>query len=392
MKKKIFAMMLVAAMMTTSFAGCGTESSSEEADTNQETELKEEAVAISYNVKDYVTLGDFDGVEVTITGNYDVDDEAMEKYLEYAVQQAGLFEKDEASDTVEKDSIVNANYVGSQDGVPFDGGSADDVFLDIEANGDAATGTGYIEGFTAGLVGHKVGEEVAYEVTFPENYGSEKLAGQTVIFTFNINYIAKKVEADSLTDQIVKDNFGVDTVEEFMDQSRKYLEEDAENSKKSATRSAVLETVVNNATISGIPEDLLQARVDAYLKTLEKNYCSEGQSLEDYAASQGNDYNQIVSDVTESLRENIKQELVFEAIAMELGYEVEDDEFNDYVQGIVSSNNFTSVDDLYEMYALAGMSGEDYMKHVYLCNKAVDYCVDKAKVNVEAAAKETAEE
>ena len=197
MKKKLFTVLLCTALAVTAVA------------------CKKE---IKYTASDIVKLGQYKGMEITLYDNYEFTEEGFNSFVENSIQQQGIFIQDDSLTTVEEDSIVNVDYVGSQDGVAFDGGSAEDQMLDIANNSAAGGQNGYIPGFTSGLVGHEVGEEVAYEVTFPEDYGNADLAGQTVIFTFQINYIANAIDSkDKLTDDIVAEKIqGYSTVDEYL--------------------------------------------------------------------------------------------------------------------------------------------------------------------------------
>ncbi len=201
MKKRLVAGVL-AGILAISAVACGDKGKKD---------AEKDVAPIEYDVKDYVKLGDYKGIEVTVEGQYEYTDEGFDQYMNEQLLDMGLYAEDKSKTTVEEDSIVNVDYVGSKDDVPFDNGSAEDQNIDIKNNG-AAGGGGYIPGFSEGLVGHSVGEEVAYDVKFPDDYGNKDLAGQTVVFTFQINYIAKPIEKTSdLTDEIVSKYFAPQT-------------------------------------------------------------------------------------------------------------------------------------------------------------------------------------
>ncbi len=201
MKKRLVAGVL-AGILAISAVACGDKGKKD---------AEKDVAPIEYDVKDYVKLGDYKGIEVTVEGQYEYTDEGFDQYMNEQLLDMGLYAEDKSKTKVEEDSIVNVDYVGSKDDVPFDNGSAEDQNIDIKNNG-AAGGGGYIPGFSEGLVGHSVGEEVAYDVKFPDDYGNKDLAGQTVVFTFQINYIAKPIEKTSeLTDEIVSKYFAPQT-------------------------------------------------------------------------------------------------------------------------------------------------------------------------------------
>ena len=323
MKNKLIAMTLMATMAI-SLIACGKDNKDSDEKKKSEKEATTTQTEIEYNVDDYVTLGDYKGIEVTLDGNYEYTDEGFDEYVQSTINSEALFVEDSSQTEIKEDSIVNVDYVGSQDGVAFNGGSAEDQMIDVANNCSAGSMSGYIEGFTAGLVGHSVGEEVAYEVTFPEEYQNEDLAGQTVTFTFQVNYIAKAITSKAdLTDEIVSENFGYDTVKEYLaylkEQYTKTLEDNLANDKETA----VLNSIINNSTVSEIPEELLQARVDLILYTQDLQYQSYGTTMKDYAESMGYDYDEIVSQLTDSVKESTETEMILEAIAKAEGLEVD---------------------------------------------------------------------
>lgn len=384
MKNRLMAMALVATMAL-SVTACG---SKEKESTEAATETKEDTATtaqteLEYDVDDYVTLGDYKGIEVTIEGEYEYSDEGFDNYIEDTLASSSIFAEDDSVTEVAEDSIVNVDYVGSQDGVAFDGGSAEDQFLDIAGNCAAGNPTqGYIDGFTAGLVGASVGDEVAYDVTFPEQYSNADLAGQTVVFTFQVNYIAKAVSSiDDLTDETVSANFGMDTVDDYKASLKEKYEASLEDNLTNDTETAVLNALINNCTVSEVPEALLQARVDLILMLQNMKYQQYGTTMEEYATSMGYDYEQVVNSLKESVKESTETELILEAIAKKEGIEVDEEGYSKFISDIYTNMGFTDVDSFYDQFSVDGYSGERYFKLAYLTEKATDLCVENAVVN-----------
>ena len=380
MKKRLLALGLVFAMAFSATA-CGKQ---EEEPVKEEKPAKEEKAAkdIEYNVDDIVTLGDYKGIEINLDGEYEYTEEGFETYVQSQIDSAAIFVADDSQKEVKEDSIVNVDYVGSQDDVPFDGGSAEDQTIDVAGNCMAGSTSGFIDGFTAGLPGSKVGDEVAYEVTFPDNYGNTDLAGQTVIFTFQINYIAKAISSvDDLTDEIVSEKFGVDTVEEYKEKLKadytKSLEDNLANDKETA----VLNTLINNCKVGEIPEDLLQARVDLIVYIQDLQYKAYGTSMKEYAEQMGYNYDDILADLKESVKESTETELILEAIAKAEGLEVDEDGYKKFIQNIINNMGYSDEAKFYEDFSVEGFGGERYVRLAYLTEKATTFCIDNAVVN-----------
>ena len=167
----------------------------------------------------YVTLADYSNIEVSISGDYEVDDTDVEDYITQMFDYYGpYYEADDSKTVIEDGDIVNVDYVGKLDGEAFDGGTAENQNIDVTNNCAAGGSTSYIDGFTDGLVGASVGDEIDCDVTFPDDYQNTDLAGKAVVFTFTINSIQKEITQDQMTDDFVADNFGVDSVDAMNEQ------------------------------------------------------------------------------------------------------------------------------------------------------------------------------
>ncbi|WP_028242667.1 trigger factor [Pseudobutyrivibrio ruminis] len=380
MKNRLLALALATAMVF-SITACGKSESKDDATKDTKTEASK-SDEIEYDVDELVTLGDYKGIEVTVEGEYEYSDEGFDKYVEDTIAQAGIFAEDKSQKEVKEDSIVNVDYVGSQDGVAFDGGSAEDQTLDVANNCTAGTTQGFIDGFTAGLVGHKVGEEVAYEVTFPKEYGNADLAGQTVIFTFQVNYIAKPISSKKeLTDDVVSEKFGYDTVDKYMDSLKESYQSKLESNLKNDTETAVLNAIINNSKVAEIPDDLLQARVDLIIAMQDRQYQAYGTTLKDYIASMGYDYDEEIAKLTENIKESTKTELILEAIAKTEGMKVDEKDYSDFISNLYTQMGYKDETSFYDDYSVKGYSGEKYFRLAYLTEKAKDFCIENAVVN-----------
>ena len=151
------------------------------------------------DVEQYVTLGEYKGLQVTVTEPA-VDDATLETELEsvyfanVTAENGGITDR-----AVAEGDTINLDYEGKKDGVAFSGGTAAGASLTI--------GSGqFIAGFEEGLVGVKPGETVDLDLTFPEEYHSADLAGQAVVFTVTVNYIQPTEMEDSVVAGMGIDN------------------------------------------------------------------------------------------------------------------------------------------------------------------------------------------
>lgn len=403
MKKKLVALML-GAMMAISAVGCGAEEGENaegtevvEATESVETEATENVPCASgaFDLKgsDYVTLCDYSNVPITITGDYEVTDEDVNTSFASMFETYGPFyQVDEEKTTIEEGDIVNVDYVGKLDGVAFDGGSAQNQLIDVY-NNMSTTGTGYIGGFTDGLKGASVGDVIDCDVTFPEEYGNEELAGKDVVFTFTVNSIQKKMTIDDVDDAFAMEQFQVETVEEMYEVVRESLEQQAEYYKEKETFYALQSYLVDNCEIS-VPEDYLEARLTDYKNQYIDYYCSgDASQLETYLSTyEGKTVEEMEASWRESLDKSIRLELVLDAIAEEQGLVVDEDVYADYIANAVASSGYGSEETIYQVYGYGDAEfGARYFRELYLYDMALEKVLETATVTVDTTLAESEE-
>ncbi|MGN0240517.1 MAG: FKBP-type peptidyl-prolyl cis-trans isomerase [Candidatus Weimeria sp.] len=382
MKKRVIALILAGMLLAT---GCGQSNSSGSAEKSASEDASADAEVADYKASDYVTLGKYKGVTVTLTKTYSDDDDAVKDYEETLIDDAGgNYAEDKTQKTVKKDSIVNVDYKGIKDGEAFDGGSASDVTIDVKNNEDASSGTGYIDGFTDGLVGAKVGETVSSKVTFPENYQAEELAGKEVTFEFKINYICKKISADEVSADFLKKNFDVDSKDAFFDYAKKKLKEKNESDKTTEARKLVEKAVEKNSKVNSYPKGLISQRLSNYKAQYQKQYFTEGMTWNDFYTKYGVTEKEFNSQVESVVKDNIKTELIFQAIAEKENLKIDQSDFSSYVKSLMSSNGDSSEKTFYLRYGSTVEQGKNYIETVYQVNQALQFCVDNATVNPES--------
>ena len=369
MKKRQLVMPLIIASMVLTACG-GTKSSMD----------------VKYKVADYVTLPkNYKNLEVEVTGDYDYTEEKYNSYLESVLSSAPYI-KDTEKTTVAADSIVNVDYVGKKDGKAFDGGSQNGATIDVKNNCDPTSGSSFIEGFTAGLVGAKVGHSVDSKVTFPADYQSTELAGKEVTFTFKVNYIAKKPTLDTLTDEYVNTNFKTKTVDDFKKKVEDNVKASLSNQKQSDVRTAVMEKMVKESKVK-YPANLVNARLKEFKTRFRKEYKIEkDQSLEEYVKKNLNmTYKEFEKEAKKNLKENMKTELIFEYVAEKQNIKFDEKGYKKFIKSLKTTNNISTTTELYETFAPNAEAGKAYLKKMYVCTKAINYCQKHAKVTVKPA-------
>ncbi len=370
-------LLLMAACVSIVPCGCGGSGDDESAQAQQEggagegdTASSETAVA-DYDPLDYVDMGEYSGLEITLD-NYEVTEDDVRESIESAILSHPVYE-DTDKEVVEDGDFVNIDYEGVKDGVAFDGGTASGYVLEIGSDS-------FIDGFEDGLVGAKVGEKRDLNLTFPEDYGSEDLAGQAVVFHVTVNKIVKQADIsyDTLTDQYVSDNFsseGYKTVDELKEGTKKQLESSNESKRQSDLQEAVFAKLQENCKVEKLPDGILEENTENYLKQFEEGLTgSYGMTLEQYLAGSNMTEEQFRSQAEETMRDSLTSQIILEAIAKTEGIEADEAGFEEYVQGVVSDYGYESKEALFEQ------TGEDYVKRAYVTDKALGIVMDSAKI------------
>ena len=204
------------------------------------------------------------------------------------------------------DDQVDINYKGFLGEEQFEGGTAD--------NYELVLGSGsFIPGFEDQLVGAETGADVDVNVTFPEQYHAENLAGKAVVFHVHINGIREK-EMPELDDDFVKEaSETANTVEEYKAEIRERLEKQADNRAEAAFENEVIEKVSENAKVD-IPQAMIEDQIDNMLRDMEMRMMYQGMKLDDYFKYTGQTREQVREMYKPSAEERVKTQLVLDAV------------------------------------------------------------------------------
>lgn len=375
MKKKL-AVLLALAMSVTSLVACGgeetTESSTELATFTPSVEMVKVDESLGLDklpVEEYVTLGEYKGIELKVTPVADITDEMIEAdVMAYYYQHgANLLAPEDflTEGTVAETDIALIDYEGKLDGVAFEGGTAQDAILGIGSNS-------FIDGFEAGLVGVKVGETVDLNLTFPGNYQSEDLAGKEVVFTVTVDGLV------SLNDDTIKKfEVGMESLAEYREAVESLLLYEAENAYYSELNTAVCEALVEACPVTKIPEHIFNG---------QKEYAQEQIAMEAqyYYGVDGELFAQIMSgmslsDYASAVAESATiQAVIFQAVANAEGIVISQEEIdtfvNDYVEFYGADYGYATVEDFYK-----DNTTED-VRLMLLQDKIVTFITDNATI------------
>ena len=223
--------------------------------------------------KPEVKLGAYKDLEVSVEASKEVTDEEVDAKLEN--ERKNLAELVVKEGAAENGDTVVIDFVGSVDGVEFDGGKGENHSLEL--------GSGqFIPGFEDQLVGAKSGDEVEVKVTFPEDYQATDLAGKAAVFVTKVNEVKAK-EVPALDDELAKDlDDEVDTLDELKAKYRKELEAAKEIAFDDAVEGAALDLAVENAEIVELPAEMVENEVHRAMNEFMGNMQRQGISPEMY--------------------------------------------------------------------------------------------------------------
>lgn len=396
MRKRMIALLLC---MTTVFAmtGCGngsqkgTEAATESS--VQETYNGPSSAQMDIDLSKQVTkLADYKGIDVTITGDYDVTDEQVNERTLALLNYRGVKgAKVTDRDTVQDGDLVLVDYTGYHNNEAFDGGSATDVMIDVSNNCEATQQTGYIDGFSDGLIGAKVGEETSSDVKFPDEYSNNPdLAGEMTTFKFKVKGIYKALTLDDLTDAQVKKNFSdaqIETKEDLIKNVRAMMESQASSNKSQDTVNKVQNYMLDNSEVT-IPDEYLEARLAEYQAQYTRDNVGDTQTLEEYLQANNTTLANMQKTWKTSLEKQIKLEFIFDRIAELEGLEIDQDKYEQFIDYIISSGNseLSTESAIYDYYGNGNKEdGKKNLKRLYLTNDALSIVVENANVTVQKA-------
>lgn len=289
---------------------------------------------------DYATPCDYSSIPVEEAAP-SVSDTYLEYVIQYQLSSSATNEEITDRDDVEEGDIANIDYTGKMDGEEFDGGSATGYDLTIGSGS-------FIDGFEDGIIGHKVGEEFDLNLTFPEDYSSEDLAGKDVVFTVKVNSISQKVTPE-LTDEWVASQSidNVSTVEEYRDYVYDSLMSQAQSTYDSDVQSKVADYVVENSTYPQDPPQEMIDRLVESMKTYYTNYATQyGMELDDFLTTfLGADEDDPEAILTENATTSAKELLVMKAIADKEDLNPSRTEFNTQLSSYAAQAGYSSVDE-----------------------------------------------
>ena len=314
--------------------------------------------------KPEVKLGAYKDLEVSVEASKEVTDEEVDAKLEN--ERKNLAELVVKEGAAENGDTVVIDFVGSVDGVEFDGGKGENHSLEL--------GSGqFIPGFEDQLVGAKAGDEVEVKVTFPEDYQAADLAGKAAVFVTKVNEVKAK-EVPALDDELAKDlDDEVETLDELKAKYRKELEAAKEIAYDDAVEGAALDLAVENAEIVELPAEMVEDEVHRAMNEFMGNMQRQGISPEMYFQITGTTQEDLHKQYESDADKRVKTNLVIEAVAAAEGFDATEEEIQKEINDLAAEYNM-------EVSQVSALLSPEMLKHDITMKKAVEVITSTAKV------------
>ncbi|HBF4180438.1 TPA: trigger factor [Clostridioides difficile] len=322
-------------------------------------------MVLNVEVKPEFELGNYKGIEIAKVENTVSDENVDAKLQEMVEKNARLVSVEDKA--LEDGDTAIIDFEGFENGVAFDGGKGENYNLVIGSNT-------FIPGFEEQLVGKKAGEEVEVNVTFPEEYHSQDLAGKPVVFNVKINDVKVK-ELSALDDEFAKDTSEFDSLDELKADVRAKLEEEAKNRADAETRNSVVEKVAENTEIE-IPEVMIQHQIDNMLNELNYQLQYQGFGLQQLLEMTGRTMEELREERKEDAKKLVKSSLVLEAITKAEGVEATEEEFKAELEKMASAYNM----EVEKIEASLRDADKEDIKGQIKIRKTIDLLVDNATI------------
>ncbi|MCP1241470.1 trigger factor [Acetobacter lambici] len=293
-----------------------------------------------------------------------VADEAINKVLEDIAKRGRTFEVIEEVRPAAKGDVVAIDFVGKQDGVAFDGGTAEDVNVEIG-------GEGFIPGFAEQIEGMKPGEEKVITVTFPEDYGAEELAGKEATFDIKVKQLKKAVDAP--VDEDLAKNMGFESLEQLKDLVRKQIEGEYDQMSRLRIKRDLLDILSNKADFPA-PEGMVEAEFQQIWNRVEAD--RKAGQLDD--EDKDKDEDTLRADYRKIAERRVRLGLLLAEIGRKNGISVSPEELGRAVRA--EAMRYSGQEkEVFEFFQKNPQAAESLRGPIFE-NKVVDYLIELAKV------------
>jgi trigger factor len=309
-------------------------------------------------------LGEYKGLEVG-KAEAEPTDEIVDREVERI--REGFTKLEPVERAAADGDVLLVDFEGLRDGKAFEGGKANDYLLELG-------GGQLIEGFEEQLAGAEAGEERKVEVTFPEDYQAEELAGEDAVFKVEVKEVREKILPE-LDDDFASEASEFETLEELRADIAKRVSEAVDERAEQDFRVAAVDAAVDAATVE-LPDALVQARAEERWDRMERQLAARGMDPDTFLQMQGKTREELLEESKPDAERDLKREAVLAAIAEAEAIEVSEEEMVEALAHTAEHERTTPE----KLLARLRESGRDAMvREDIAVRKAIDLIADSAK-------------
>lgn len=315
-------------------------------------------------LKPEVTLGAYKGVEVDKIDVTVTDEEVDADLNQQRENNARTVTVEDRA--VQDGDITSIDFEGFVDGVAFEGGKGENYSLTIGSHS-------FIDNFEEQLIGKNAGEECEVNVTFPEEYQAQELAGKSAVFKVTVKEIKEK-QLPELNDEFADEVSEFETLAEYKEDIRKKLTGKKEEDAKNAKEDAVIDAVIADAQME-VPDAMIETQQRQIVDDFAQRLQMQGLSLEQYFQFTGLNHDKMLTQVKPQAERKIKSRLVLEAVVAAENIEASEEDYEAEIARMA---------EMYQMEAdkvkeVMGEQGRKQIMEDLAVRKAAEFVVNEAK-------------
>lgn len=322
-------------------------------------------IEVSTDTKPHPTLADYKGMEVE-RHPVTVEEAEVDQVISSEQQKNAVIRPVERA--AKEGDTVQIDYAGSVDGVAFEGGTAEKQQLELGSGS-------FIPGFEEQIVGHKAGESFDVNVTFPEKYHAEDLAGKDAVFEVVLHEVQEKdiPEAD---DDFAQDVSEYDTMKEYRDAIRKDLQEKAEERDLNRRQNDALAKLAEISDVK-VPQSMIDDQVEVEIRNMANQLQQMGLSFDQYLQYSGQSIDMMRANYTPMARARVAGDLVLGSLVEEQKFEATEEEIADEMKEIAQTYGAQDPEDF--IRRMKEMNQEELVADDIRKKKALDYLLEQVK-------------
>ena len=320
-------------------------------------------VVCTVAVKPEVTLGEYKGLKKEVEAVVVTDEDVEEELKKVANRNARKI--DITDRAAQMDDTVTIDYVGTIDGVEFDGGKSEDYELKLGSHS-------FIDTFEDQIVGHNIGDAFDVNVTFPEQYGAAELAGKAAVFAVTLKKITAN-EVPEINDDFAQEVSEFDTLDEYRQDLRKVLTDHKTKNAEEDAKNKLIDAAVA-ASEMDIPDAIVQEQCDQMIQQFAQTLSYQGMDINQYMKMSNTNLNQLREEVKPEALKRLKENLTLDAIAKAEKIEVTDEDVENEIADMAKMYSMEA-DKLKEVLNPAEI---DNMKAELLNKKTVSFLLENA--------------